>query len=639
MTLADSLLAQLDDPTLSYDERARLRCEIAADFEHRGQYAAARDTLGELWRGVGLRPALEGLTERTAAEVLLRTGALSGWLASIVQDKEGQQAAKDLVSESITRFETLGELTKASAAQSDLGFIYWREGAFDEARIIYEQALRRIPAPVTNTELQAKISIRLTMVEFSTGRYNDAFRILTEIAATLDTSRNEALKGKFHNQLALVLRRLGKAESRPDYTDRAIIEYTAAAFHFEEAGHASYRARAENNLGYLLHTVGRYDDAHEHLNNARILFLAVKDKGSVAQVDETRARVLLAQGRIKEAERAIREAVRVLARGGEHGLYAEALTTQGLILARLGNFPESRNTLRKAANIAEAAGAVEDAGRALLVLLEEHGERISEREFLESYRRAVKLLGGTQDGETMARLRMCASRIVSARLASLPPHRHRSVADFWAGFNLPEKVLAYEARYIRRALIDSKGSITHAARLLGWSHHATLQSMLDEGGRHHDLSHLRTPLEKRKKSIIGSRRSSRRRSKRRVIKILHVEDYRMVADAVRDTLEALGWRVETCASGAEATKILEGDEPYHVFIFDYDLPGRNGVELTLHARTLPHRRRTPIIIFTASDIDQDAWRAGTSAVLRKPEDLGRLPETVTRLLSKDATGR
>lgn len=382
MTLAKSLLRQLDDPTLSRDEMVLIRCEIAADFEHRGQYEAARDALDELWRGVGLRPALEGLTERTAAEVLLRAGSLSGWLASIAQDEDGQRAAKDLISESITRFEALEESARAATAQSDLGFIYWREGAFDEARVLYEQALKRIPSPAAAAELLMKISIRRTMVEFSTGRYNDALRILTGIAPPLEASRNEALKGKFHNQLALVLRRLGTAESRPDYTDRAIIEYTAAAFHFEEAGHTSYRARAENNLGFLLYTVGRYDDAHGHLNNARVLFIAVKDKGSVAQVDETRARVLLAQGRTKEAERAIREAVRVLAKGGEHGLYAEALTTQGLALAKLGNFPESRNTLRKAANVAETVGAVEDAGRALLVLLEEHGDSLDEREFL-----------------------------------------------------------------------------------------------------------------------------------------------------------------------------------------------------------------------------------------------------------------
>jgi CheY-like chemotaxis protein len=638
MTLAESLLRQLDDPTLSRDERALIRCEIAADFEHRGQYAEARDALGDLWRGAGQHPAIEGLAERAAAEVLLHAGALSGWLASIAQDEEAQRAAKDLVSESITRFEALGEPARAAAAQSDLGFIYWREGAFDEARIVYEQALQRIPSPAAGAELRARIAIRLTMVEFSTGRLNDAFRILSDLAPILEENRNHALKGKFHNQLGCVLMFLGKAERRRDYTDRAIIEYTAAAFHFEEAGHTSYRARAENNLGFLLYTVGRYDDAHGHLNNARILFIAVKDKGSVAQVDETRARVLLAEGRMKEAERAIRGAVRVLAKGGEQGLYAEALMTQGLVLAKLGNFPESRNTLRKAASAAEAAGAVEDAGRALLVLLEEHGASLDEREFLESYRRADRLLSGTQDAETIARLRACAARVVDARLMALPPRRYRNTAEFWAGFNLPEKVHAYEARYIRRALIDAKGIVTHAARLLGWGYHGTLQSMLDKGGRHHDLSHLRTPQEKRKKSLMDAG-GGRRRGKRRVIKILHVEDYKLVADTVRDTLEAMGWKVDTCASGAQAAAILDGDEPFNVFIFDYDLPGRNGVELVRHARTLPHRRRTPIIMFTGSDIEHEAWRAGASAVLHKPEELERLPETVTRLLRKDTTGR
>lgn len=232
---------------------------------------------------------------------------------------------------------------------------------------------------------------------------------------------------------------------------------------------------------------------------------------------------------------------------------------------------------------------------------------------------------------------MCASRIVDARMAALPPRRYRSPADFWAGFSLPEKVHAYEARYIRRALIDAKGIVTHAARLLGWDYHGTLQSMLDKGGRHHDLSHLRTPLEKRKKSLIGGS-SARRRSKRRVIKILHVEDHKPVADAVRDSLEALGWKVETCADGTGAMKILDSNEPYNVFIFDYDLPGYDGIELTRHARSLPHRRRAPIIIFAAKDIEQDAWRAGARAVLRKPQEMGRLPEMVLRLLSKETTG-
>lgn len=640
MNLTDSLLRQLDDPSLSYDERARIRCEIAAEFEHRGQYTEAQEALGDLWRGIGQRPPLEGLTEHTAAEVLLRVGSLSSWLGTIQQIDGARDAAKDLISESIARFEALGEAAKVATAQSELGFCYRRAGAYSEARVFYNEALKKL-AGKTEPELRAKILLRLVIVESCSGRYNESLRILTDSAKLFDESPNDVLKGKFHNELGLVLRKLGTAERRPDYTDRAIIEYTAASHFFELAGHTSYRASAENNLGYLLYLVGRYQEAHDHLNNARVLFLAVGNKGRVAQVDDARALVLLAEGRARKAERAINEAVRVLARGGEQALYAEALTTQGRVLAKLGSFPESRNTLRKAANVAEAAGALEDAGRALLVLIEEHGERITERELLESYLRANSLLRETQDIETIARLRNCASMIVTARLASLPPHRNRSLADFWANFNLTERVLAYEARYIRRALIDAKGSITRAARLLGLGHHGTLQSMMDEGGRHHNLSNLRTPLEKRKKSIIdtGSRKPRRRRPNKRVVKILHVEDNAIIADAVGTTLEDLGWQVDRCANGAEAAKILESNDRYNLFIFDYDLPGLNGIELTRRARALPHRRRTPIIIFSGSDVQPQAWRAGASAFLMKPHDVGRLSETITRLLTKDPTGK
>lgn len=42
MTLAETLLQQLENPALSREERAQLQCQIAADLEHRGQYDDAR---------------------------------------------------------------------------------------------------------------------------------------------------------------------------------------------------------------------------------------------------------------------------------------------------------------------------------------------------------------------------------------------------------------------------------------------------------------------------------------------------------------------------------------------------------------------------------------------------------------------
>ena len=639
MTLAETLLKQLENPALSHDERARLQCQIAADFEHRGQYEAARDVLAELWQGVGQRPALKGLADLAAAEVLLRAGTLSGWFASAKQDKDKQEAAKDLISESITRFETIGETTKASSARNELGFCYWREGRYDDARVIYTNALNELSAK-DDPEIRAKILIRLVLVESCSGRYIEALRILTDSADLFEESNNDALKGKFHNDLACVLMCLGKAEHRPDYTDRAIIEYTAASFHFERAGHTSYKARAESNLGFLLYTIGHYEKAHEHFNRARGLFVTLGDKGTVAQIDEARARVLLAQGKMRGAESSIREAVRVLSKGGEQGALAEALTTQGRVLSKLGNFVESANTLRRAADLAEEAGAVEDAGRALLSLMEEHAGRINEHELLETYERAHNLLKETQDAETITRLRACAFRIVLAYRESLSRRRVHSLVDFWANFNLNEKVHTYEARYVRRALIDAQGSVTRAARLLGLQHHATLAAMLDEAhGRHKNLSHLRTPPETRRQSIINGKSRRRTRSKARAINILCVEDYQVVAEAVKEALEELGWTVELCADGMEALRKIESKARYHLLILDNQLPGKDGLELARRARELPHRRRTPIIMLSASDVERDALRTGVNAFLRKPQDIKRLSATVTRLLTKDILGK
>src|SRR5205085_8038959 len=80
MTLADERLKELDNPSLTENERVLLRCHIAADLMHAGQYEAARDALGELWQGVGERPDVKRLPPVTAAEVLLQCGTLTGLL-------------------------------------------------------------------------------------------------------------------------------------------------------------------------------------------------------------------------------------------------------------------------------------------------------------------------------------------------------------------------------------------------------------------------------------------------------------------------------------------------------------------------------------------------------------------------------
>jgi CheY-like chemotaxis protein len=121
----------------------------------------------------------------------------------------------------------------------------------------------------------------------------------------------------------------------------------------------------------------------------------------------------------------------------------------------------------------------------------------------------------------------------------------------------------------------------------------------------------------------------------RNVSILYAEEARTVADAVKETLEAEGWRVEVCVRGDEALGRLQCGARFDILIFDFSLPGLDGVELARRARALPRRRRTPIIMFTACEVERDARRAGIDAFLRKPRGVFRLAETVTRLLARE----
>jgi tetratricopeptide (TPR) repeat protein len=423
------------------------------------------------------------------SEVLLRCGTLTGWLGSVRNVSGAQEQAKDMLSEAARKFRSREMLAKASEAQYELGMCYWRLGAHDEARVVLKEALK--PLADADVESKAKIHIRRTLVELSDNRYHEALSILKEAEPVFE-SANDAFKGRWHGQKALVLDMLATAEGRADLFDDAVIEYTAAIYHYELARHERYCAGNLNNLAMLLYKLGRYREAHEHLDRAGFIYTKLKDPGTLAQVDETRARVLLAERNYREAARVLAGAVRTFEQGGESALLADALTLQGILWARRGAYDESAVILRRAADMAEGLGAQSTAGRALLTFLEEHGERrvFSPEEVYDAYLRADRLLTGTQDAEDVARLRAC-SQVVMRRLAG------SRIQD--KNFSFYTAVHEVEARLIEQALEGAGGSVVRAARLLGLKHQ-TLTSMLQT--RHEKLLPKRTPREKRLKSII-----------------------------------------------------------------------------------------------------------------------------------------
>jgi hypothetical protein len=82
MTLRASRLRELENQNLSVERRAELSCEVARDFEYRGEYENARKALSHYWRRIGEPLNVADLEPSTSAEVLLRVGVLTGIIGS-----------------------------------------------------------------------------------------------------------------------------------------------------------------------------------------------------------------------------------------------------------------------------------------------------------------------------------------------------------------------------------------------------------------------------------------------------------------------------------------------------------------------------------------------------------------------------
>jgi len=420
-----------------------------------------------------------------------------------------------------------------------------------------------------------------------------------------------------------VLRRVGTTQKRTDYIDSALLEYDVASFHFGEAGHSRYQACVENNLALFYLELDKIVEAHEHLVRAQALFTALGDTVHLAQVHETWARFFLAQGDLKNAEKSALVAVQALDQGGEQSLLAEALTTYGMTLSRSHQEDQARAVFERAIEVAEQVDDLESAGLAGLTLVELLPDTLADEELFTILERADNRLENTQNEDLLRRRKNCFRRL-GARL-------------LWRDWptSLRKSVRQHEARQILRALKESGGNIAKAARSFELSAQG-LQKIINTRQRN-----LLKPLEQIRagqrvtflaNDLFGA--APLEGSGDCIIRILHVEDNEMVAGMIKETIEDQGWQIETCADGNAALKKIASETDYELLLIDYDLPEMNGLELVRRARNLPHRARTPIVMFSAGPVEAAAREAGADVFLRKPQDIGSLVETIIALIDE-----
>jgi tetratricopeptide (TPR) repeat protein len=499
--LIENLRGRLVGTALDVTTGAGVRCLLAKELEASGAYEEGLEALGDLWGGVGHRPAVEGLEPRAAAELLMRAGALTGRFAKAKGIEGGQESAIDLISEGIRIFEGLGETEKLAEAWTEVGYCYWQKGEWEEARIALHTALGLLGDG--GGTVRAVAIVRTAINENSAGRHYEAYRLLRAEGEFITSHEEHYISGLYHSTLANVLYFLIGDENQAraflgevggeSFADRALVEQTAAGFHFELAGHLRHAARVRNNTGYILFERGRFQEAHENLERAREIFRQLKDYGSAAQVDESIARVLTAEERYEEAEGVAREAVAALERGDDVPQLAQARTTLGRILARRWRYAQALEQLEMAVEAAMRCGDREGAGQACLTVIEELGTVLAPYDVWARYEQADELLSASQRPETIKRLRACAKVTLQVGRRAL----RTDIKDGWHGCCLEDEVLRYEGELIMEAMAAEGGHITRAARRLQTTHQA-LRNIIS-GRQKERLGHLYAPRPRRPK--------------------------------------------------------------------------------------------------------------------------------------------
>jgi len=399
---------QLD--SLGESERVLACCTIAREKIEVGDYDAGCSVLAPWWK-IAEWPNQTGLTRIAAAELLLTTGSLTDSVARAKKIVGGQRLAEALISGAIALFENVEEHTRAVKARIELGCCYYHQGLFEMAHSTLQFCVTRVTDK--DSELQAVALIRLAIVERHSGRLHEALSLLDRVS-TVEDKITPWTKGRFETEIANTLKEFGVSEGQKHYFDLALGHYKEALFQFERVGNLRYAAAVENNRGYLLLNLERFGEAKSHLERARNLFSGLADTIGCAQVDETIAQLYLASSEYDLAGEAIELAVQALEGSGEDALLAEALTTQGLILCRLGRRLEAKPILERARRVAERCGDREGAGRALLIVIEELCDQLADDERREIGAQANQLLANSQQHATRERLKKCLEMIAEA---------------------------------------------------------------------------------------------------------------------------------------------------------------------------------------------------------------------------------
>lgn len=103
------------------------------------------------------------------------------------------------------------------------------------------------------------------------------------------------------------------------------------------------------------------------------------------------------------------------------------------------------------------------------------------------------------------------------------------------------------------------------------------------------------------------------------VKVLIVDDMRKFLDLETSFLKRTDCTLFKALNGLEALRIAKAEHPDIIFL-DLEMPVMNGVECCRFLKSDEGTKDIPIVIVTASEKEEECFKAGCSSYLRKPID-------------------
>lgn len=348
-------------------------------LERCGKYEEGLALVRDLWPDKTQLPNIEELDSRDAAEMLLRCGAVFGFLGHTKQLPNAQEKSKNLLTAAHERFLDIYDVTRVAECETYLALAYWRTGEIKEARSFVETALARELAATDPVRLYGVI-VR-TMLDISEGHNETLVAVLRENEFEFEKGGDAFLLGCFNTNIGVGLKRTGRI-------DGALERFKAARSYHERSGHDIYLATVDNNLAQTHKEIGEFEDARASSDRATAIFAKLKDRTREGFSLDTKACIFIAEERYREALQTADQAIEILEKSENSAYLIETYMTRVKALVYMGN-------------ISEAAFCLASAVKLALVQTGEESAKALTRQF-ESIVREVSLLGerAAPQGET-----------------------------------------------------------------------------------------------------------------------------------------------------------------------------------------------------------------------------------------------